>query len=149
MASHGLSIAAIICLDFKPHGFHAAMTKSDERPPGAAKRRCSSLDSFCAERPIPDRLNTLLTLVVVVSAGALLLLASRLERWWQILAVAIIFSYLMLTDCALQHEAAHDKIAFEAKRELLAWFSLRFPPTRTRSTEPHNESVREDEFNRR
>ena len=57
--------------------------------------------------PIPDRLNTLLVVLVTASATALLWLGSYVEAWYAVLAVGVMFSYIMLTDYALLHESAH------------------------------------------
>jgi fatty acid desaturase len=62
------------------------------------------------EMPTPDRLNIALTLGVVGLAVFLLWLGSRVEPWWAVLAVGVAFSYLMLTDYALLHEATHDNL---------------------------------------
>src|SRR5947209_7530931 len=63
-----------------------------------------------AAMPVPNRLNALLVGVVFVLAVALLWLASWLESWWAIVAVGVIFSYVLLTDYALLHEATHNNL---------------------------------------
>jgi len=60
--------------------------------------------------PIPARLNLVLTLAVFASSLALLVLASRLDQWWQILLAGVAFSYVMLTNYALLHEATHHNL---------------------------------------
>lgn len=60
--------------------------------------------------PIPNRLNIVVTVLVCCLAVALLVVASRLDSLWQQLVVGVLFSYVMLTDYALLHEAAHDKL---------------------------------------
>jgi fatty acid desaturase len=62
------------------------------------------------EYPIPDRLNVALSLVVVSAAVLLLWVASQAEHWYVALGVGIAFSYLMLTDYALLHEATHGNL---------------------------------------
>lgn len=62
------------------------------------------------DMPIPDRLNTLLVVVVAMLATTLLWLGSRMESWYAALAVGIAFSYVMLTDYALLHESAHGNL---------------------------------------
>jgi fatty acid desaturase len=57
--------------------------------------------------PIPDRLNLFLVAVVFTLAIGLLWLVSRLESLWAILGVGVVFSYVLLTNYALFHEAAH------------------------------------------
>ncbi|PYV09836.1 MAG: fatty acid desaturase [Acidobacteria bacterium] len=61
--------------------------------------------------PIPDALN--LGLVVAVSSLSIGLLwaASRLERPYAVLGVGMVFSYVLLTNYALLHEAAHDNLS--------------------------------------
>ncbi|MBI3823094.1 MAG: fatty acid desaturase [Planctomycetes bacterium] len=66
-----------------------------------------SLRSTPASMPIPTRLNFALTAVVCAAGISLLWLASSLESWWAIAGVGVAFSYLMLTNYALLHEAAH------------------------------------------
>jgi len=63
-----------------------------------------------AARPnhaIPARLNLALALGVLVTAVALLALAARLGFPW-LLAVGLVYSFLLLTNYALLHEASHD-----------------------------------------
>jgi fatty acid desaturase len=60
--------------------------------------------------PIPNMLNTALVFIVVASALGLLWLGSHVTQWYSVLAVGIAFSYLMLTDYALLHEATHDNL---------------------------------------
>src|SRR5439155_1096252 len=59
------------------------------------------------DMPIPDRLNRILVAIVFSCAVALLWLGSQVDTWYYVLLVGIAFSYLMLTDYALLHEAAH------------------------------------------
>ena len=63
-----------------------------------------------AEMPIPARLNVVITATVVASAIGLLWLGSRVEAWYAVLAVGVAFSYVMLTDYALLHEASHGNL---------------------------------------
>jgi fatty acid desaturase len=60
--------------------------------------------------PIPDRLNIALAAGVVGALVSLLALASRLQAWWAILLVAVVFSYVGLTNYALLHEAVHGNL---------------------------------------
>lgn len=60
-----------------------------------------------SDMPVPARLNTALVLGVFTAAVALMWLASRLDAWYAVLAVGICFSYLLLTNYALLHEASH------------------------------------------
>ena len=63
-----------------------------------------------ADLPVPNRLNTLLVVLVFASSVALLWLASWLESWWAIVGVGIVFSYVLLTNYALLHEATHSNL---------------------------------------
>lgn len=62
------------------------------------------------EMPIPVRLNLTLVAVVVTAAVALLGLGSWVEPWYAVLAVGIVFSYVLLTNYALLHEATHNNL---------------------------------------
>src|SRR5262249_49415891 len=63
-----------------------------------------------ADMPIPDRLNIALSLVVFMLAVALLWLGSRCESWYATLGIGIVFSYVLLTNYALLHEATHGNL---------------------------------------
>lgn len=65
--------------------------------------------------PVPDRLNV--TLVAGVFAGALglLWLGSHVTGWPALLAVGVVFSYLLLTNYALLHEATHGHLHSHAR----------------------------------
>ena len=60
--------------------------------------------------PVPDRLNTLLVFLVSAIIVLLLWLASWMTSWVATFAVAITFSYVMLTNYALLHDATHDTL---------------------------------------
>lgn len=60
--------------------------------------------------PVPDRLNTVLVAAVFGRALVLLWLGSHLANWWAVTGVGIVFSYLMLTNYALLHEATHNNL---------------------------------------
>src|SRR5262245_16153602 len=60
-----------------------------------------------AGMPIPDRLNCTLVILVLALALGLLWLGSWVERWYALLAVGVAFSYVLLTNYALLHEATH------------------------------------------
>jgi fatty acid desaturase len=59
------------------------------------------------DKPVPDRLNLFLVVIVLGGASALLWLGSHVESRWVTLLVGIGFSYLLLTNYALFHEASH------------------------------------------
>jgi fatty acid desaturase len=63
-----------------------------------------------ADMPIPARLNVAITVAVVASAIGLLWLGSHVEGWYAVLVVGIAFSYVLLTDYALLHEASHGNL---------------------------------------
>jgi fatty acid desaturase len=60
--------------------------------------------------PIPDRLNRVLVAAVFAGGVALLWLGSHVIPWYAVILVGVAFSYLMLTNYALLHEAAHGNL---------------------------------------
>lgn len=62
------------------------------------------------EMPVPDRLNTVLVAAVFGGALFLLWLGSHLSNGWAVTGTGIVFSYLMLTNYALLHEATHHNL---------------------------------------
>ncbi len=62
------------------------------------------------DMPIPDRFNVCLVVAVFIGAVALLWLGSHAHAWYLTLAVGVVFSYLLLTNYALFHEAAHGNL---------------------------------------
>jgi fatty acid desaturase len=60
--------------------------------------------------PITNRLNVLLVGAVFSAAVALLWLGSWVEPWYAVVAVGVAFSYVLLTNYALLHEAAHGNL---------------------------------------
>jgi fatty acid desaturase len=60
--------------------------------------------------PIPNRLNGILVALVSSGAIALLWLGSHVEPWYATLGVGVVFSYVLLTNYALFHEAAHGNL---------------------------------------
>ena len=71
-------------------------------------------ESTKADAPIdlspPNRLNLLLVAAVFSFAIALLWLASWLTWWPAIVGVGVLFSYVLLTNYALLHEATHNNL---------------------------------------
>ena len=63
-----------------------------------------------ADMPIPDRLNVALAVLVFGGGVVLLHLGSRVGPWYAAVPVGVVFSYLMLTNYALLHEAAHGNL---------------------------------------
>lgn len=60
--------------------------------------------------PVPDRLNAWLVFVVLGVAIGLLWLASATPNLWIMLGAAVAFSYVLLTNYALLHEATHGNL---------------------------------------
>ncbi|MBY0521974.1 MAG: fatty acid desaturase [Gemmataceae bacterium] len=63
-----------------------------------------------ADMPIPNRLNIALAAAVFGGAVFLLWLGSWVENGWATLGIGVMFSYLLLTNYALFHEAAHGNL---------------------------------------
>jgi fatty acid desaturase len=72
--------------------------------------------------PIPNRLNLLLVVIVFPSAIGLLWLGSRAQQWYAILGTGVIFSYVLLTNYALLHEAVHGNL--HSSRRVNYWIGL-------------------------
>jgi fatty acid desaturase len=81
------------------------------------------------DMPIPDCLNVCLVFLVFGSAVALLWLGSHVETWWALVGVGVLFSYLLLTNYALLHEAGHGNLHSNAtaNRLLGALAGMLFP----------------------
>jgi fatty acid desaturase len=60
--------------------------------------------------PIPARLNLALVAFELSAAVALLWLGSWVKQWYATLAVGVVFSYLLLLNYALLHEATHNNL---------------------------------------
>jgi fatty acid desaturase len=67
------------------------------------------------DMPIPDRLNLAIVAVVLSAAVGLLWLGSWVERWYAVAAVGVVFSYVLLTNYGLLHEAAHGNLHSDAR----------------------------------
>ncbi|MBI2824418.1 MAG: fatty acid desaturase [Planctomycetia bacterium] len=63
-----------------------------------------------ADMPIPNRLNVALVAFVATAAVALLWFGSWVDHWLGVGAVGVAFSYLLLTNYALLHEATHGNL---------------------------------------
>ncbi len=81
-------------------------------------RRSHAGEMFSAppEMPVPDRLNFFLTIVVVAAAVGLLWLASVFQNKWAVLGTGVVFSYVLLTNYALLHEATHANLQSNRRR---------------------------------
>lgn len=72
-----------------------------------AENRSPSPQIENADHKIPWRLNLLLSAAVSLAALGLLWFASHVESWFAAGAAAVVFSFVMLTNYALLHEAEH------------------------------------------
>ena len=81
------------------------------------------------DMPVPDTLNLLLSLGVFVVASGLIVLASVVNNWLEVFGIGVIFSYLLLTNYALLHEAAHGNLQSSPRRNYWLGFltGLLFP----------------------
>lgn len=75
---------------------------------------------------IPSRINLLIAAGVFLAAISLLWAASRLELVWSI-PIGIVFSFVLLTNYALMHEATHDVLHSNSKINwlvgmVMSWF---------------------------
>lgn len=62
------------------------------------------------DMPITGRLNLFLVAAVFTAAVGLLALGSWVQKWYAVAAVGVAFSYVLLTNYALLHEAAHGNL---------------------------------------
>jgi fatty acid desaturase len=62
------------------------------------------------DMPIPNRLNVVLVALVFSLAVGLLWLGSWVEEWYLVLGVGVLYSYVLLTNYALLHEATHNNL---------------------------------------
>jgi len=102
---------------------------------------------------IPNRLNTFLVTIIIACSLLLLWLGSRYSEQIGILTLlGVVYSYLMLTNYALMHETAHDKLhANSSLNYLLGLFSgFLFPMSitlfRNTHTKHHIQNRSEDEL---
>jgi len=68
-----------------------------------------------ADMPIPNRLNIVLVVLAFSTSVGLLWLGSRAEQWYAVLGVGILFSFVLLTNYALLHEAVHGNLHSNSK----------------------------------
>lgn len=82
-----------------------------------------------AGMPIPNRLNLILLVFVFAAAATLLWLASLASSWPVVFALGVAFSYLLLSNYALLHEAAHLNLNdnLTVNYWLGVWAGLLFP----------------------
>ena len=74
-------------------------------------------------RPIPERLNLILAMLIVSTAVGLLWLGSQLSLLGMI-AMGVVFSHLLLCNYALMHEASHDMLHGDRRINWLAGMVL-------------------------
>ena len=81
------------------------------------------------DMPITSRLNLFLVALVTGLAIFLLWLASRFDSWWAVLGVGVVFSYVLLTNYALMHEATHGNLHSSSRVNYLLglWTGAFFP----------------------
>src|SRR5882762_1337225 len=101
------------------------------------------------DMPIPERLNCFLVSFVFVAAVGLLWFASHVESWWAVIGIGVIFSYVLLTDYALLHEASHGNLQSTTRRNyglgVVAGLLFPMPFTLMRSThQGHHDHNRTD-----
>src|SRR5882672_4421313 len=116
--------------------------------------QCSALhpgsdSSKLSDLPIPDRLNVALVLGVFALTPGLLWLGSHVQSWWAVFGVGVVFSYLLLTNYALLHEASHGNLQSDPRRNyllgLMAGLIFPMPFTLMRSThQGHHDHNRTD-----
>src|SRR5262245_55284245 len=68
-----------------------------------------------ADMPVPDRLNIFLVSIVFSGAVFLLWSASHVTSWYAVLGIGVVFSYVLLTNYALLHEATHGHLHSTAR----------------------------------
>ena len=115
----------------------------------ASQNRGATFATAPVDMPIPEQLNLALVLGVFAAALGLLWLGSQVTQWWAVLVVGIVFSYLLLTNYALLHEASHGNLQSSARRNyllgLLAGALFPMPFTLMRSThQGHHDYNRTD-----
>jgi fatty acid desaturase len=71
------------------------------------------------DMPIPDRLNLCLVALVFISGIVFLWIGSHVMAWYALVLIGIAFSYLMLTNYALLHEASHNNLNSNARGNYL------------------------------
>jgi fatty acid desaturase len=90
------------------------------------------------DMPIPDRLNLAFVVAVVTAATGLLWVGSHVEIWYSVIGVGVVFSYVLLTNYALLHEAAHGNLQSNSWRNyvcgLVTGFLFPVPFTMIRTT---------------
>src|SRR5690242_12559692 len=62
------------------------------------------------EMPVTNWLNACLVIITFSAAVGLLWLGSHVSEWGQTLLVGVAFSYALLTNYALLHEASHNNL---------------------------------------
>src|SRR5882724_10734109 len=82
----------------------------------AANRPASAFAPPPPEMPVPDRLNLALVIGVFIIATGLLWLGSHVKSWWAVIGVGVLYSYVLLTNYALLHEASHGNLQSSARR---------------------------------
>ncbi|CAN5852694.1 hypothetical protein BH11VER1_BH11VER1_15190 [soil metagenome] len=88
--------------------------------------------------PVPDRLNRVLVFSVFTAGVTLLWLGSHVTGAWAVFGVGVLFSYVLLSDYALLHEASHGNLQSGPRANywlgVLAGVLFPMPYTAMRST---------------
>jgi fatty acid desaturase len=87
-------------------------------PPASAGNASHPVAHFTSppEMPVPDRLNAFLVVLVFAASTGLLWLASSVQNVYLMIGVAVVFSYVLLTNYALLHEATHGNLQSNPRR---------------------------------
>jgi fatty acid desaturase len=87
-------------------------------PQASAAQSVSGRDVISAPMgmPIPDKLNLFLSVAVFAAALALVWIASLAQSLLVVLGIGVVFSYLLLTNYALLHEAVHRNLQSNPSR---------------------------------
>jgi fatty acid desaturase len=82
-----------------------------------------------AEMPITNVLNAALVGIVFSAAVGLLWLGSHVTAWYHTVLLGVLLSYVLLTNYALLHEAAHDNLSSDPRLNYVLGFiaGLLFP----------------------
>jgi fatty acid desaturase len=86
--------------------------------PASAENASRPVQHFTSppDMPVPERLNAFLVALVFVGSTGLLWLASAVQNVYLMIGVAVVFSYVLLTNYALLHEATHGNLQSNPRR---------------------------------
>jgi fatty acid desaturase len=104
------------------------------------------------DMPIPNHLNLFLVALVFSGGVVLLWLGSQVAAWYGVVLVGIAFSYVMLTNYALLHEASHSNLNSNRRSNYLLGivtgllFPIPFRLMRTTHQNHHNHNRTDHEM---